>query len=65
METKTAVHGDRLDLICWKHWGSLDGRTVETVLDANPGLALHQLLCAGQEVRLPARAPRPREQSLW
>ena len=65
METRIAVDGDRLDLICWKHYGSLDGRIVETVLDTNPGLAMHQLLSAGRKVRLPAIAPKPREQSLW
>ena len=59
------VDGDRLDLICWKHYDSLDRRIVETVLDTNPGLAMHQLLSAGRKVRLPAIAPKPREQSLW
>lgn len=65
MKTRMAVDGDRLDLICWKHYGSLDRRIVETVLDTNPGLAMHQLLSAGRKVRLPAIAPKPREQSLW
>ena len=65
METRTTVDGDRLDLICWKHYGSLDGRIVETGLDTNPGLAMHQLLNAGREIRLPTIAPKPREQSLW
>lgn len=65
METRTAVDGDRLDLICWKHYGSLDGRIVETVLDTNPGLAMHQLLNAGLEIQLPTITSRPREQSLW
>ena len=65
MEKKTAIDGDRLDLICWKHYGSLDGRVVETVLDANPGLAMSSLLTAGQEVKLPIIEPKPREQSLW
>lgn len=65
MDRVTAVDGDRLDLICWKHYGSLDGRIVETVLEANPGMALTHLLRAGQEVRLPVIEPRPREQSLW
>lgn len=65
METRTVVDGDRLDLICWKHYGSLDGCIVETVLDTNPGLAMHQLLNAGREIQLPTIAPKPREQSLW
>ncbi len=65
METRTTVDGDRLDLICWKHYGSLDGRIVETVLDTNSGLAMHQLLNAGREIQLPAIAPKLREKSLW
>jgi phage tail protein X len=65
LERTTATDGDRLDLICWKHYGSLDGRVVELVLDANPGMAMSCELKAGQEVRLPAVEPRPKEQSLW
>ena len=44
LEKITAVDGDRLDLICWRHYGSLSGRVVETVLDANPGLAMASVL---------------------
>lgn len=32
-----ARQGDTLDLICWRHLGTT--ATVESVLDANPGLA--------------------------
>ncbi|MCX8016657.1 MAG: tail protein X [Rhodocyclaceae bacterium] len=31
--------GERLDLICWRWYGTLAGRAVERVLEANPGLA--------------------------
>jgi len=65
LEKITAVDGDRLDLICWKYYGSLDGRVVETVLDANPGLAMMSTLKAGQVVNLPVITPKPRERSLW
>lgn len=45
----TTRDGERLDLICHRWYGSLDGRVVERVLDANPGLA------ARDPARLPAR----------
>lgn len=31
--------GDTADRIAWRHYGTLDGRTAEIVLAANPGLA--------------------------
>ena len=65
MEKITAADGDRLDLLCWKHYGSLVGRVVEAVLEANPGLAMAQTLNAGQSVNLPAIESKPKEQSLW
>ncbi|MEW5782781.1 MAG: tail protein X [Pseudomonadota bacterium] len=45
----TTRDGERLDLICFRWYGSLDGRVVERVLEANPGLA------ARDPARLPAR----------
>jgi phage tail protein X len=60
-----SLSGDRLDLICRKHYGSLSGRVVEVVLDANPGMAINLTLSAGQVVNLPAIEPVPKEQSLW
>lgn len=45
----TTLDGERLDLICYRWFGTLDGRVVERVLDANPGLA------ARDPARLPAR----------
>ena len=65
MEKIIASDGDRLDLICWKHYGTLSGRVVEQVLNANPGMAMTHLLRAGQEVNLPIVEIRPREVSLW
>lgn len=45
----TQQDGERLDLICYRWYGTLAGRAVERVLDANPGLA------ARDPARLPAR----------
>ena len=61
-----AIDGDRLDLICWKHYGSLDGRIVEQVLNANPGMAMWTELRAGQIVSLPIiDTSKVLERSLW
>lgn len=35
----TTIEGDVLDYLCWKYYGSTSGRIVETVLEANMGLA--------------------------
>lgn len=55
----TTRDGERLDLICWRHYGHLS-RTVESVLDANPGLAARNpaRLPAGTVIRLPEIAQR-------
>lgn len=60
----TTRDGDRLDLICWRWYGTLAG-TVERVLDANPGLAARDPahLPSGVVITmppLPQRTPRPR-----
>lgn len=58
--------GDRLDQICWTHYGRI-ATTVEAVLAANRGLAaLGVLLPAGVTIRLP-ELPEPITQSvrLW
>ena len=61
-----AIDGDRLDLICWKHYGSLDGRIVEQVLEANPGISFKTELYAGQLVSLPIiDTSKVLERSLW
>lgn len=53
MEQAIAMQGDTLDAICWRHYGSTAG-VVETVLDANPGLAdLGPVLPHGTTVQLP------------
>jgi phage tail protein X len=45
---------DRLDLICYRHYGRLEGGIVETVLIANPGLsAKPYILPAGVKIILP------------
>lgn len=65
MEQVLSVDGDRIDLICWKRYGSLDGRIVERVLEANPGLSLHTELSAGVPVNLPDIHLVVQEQRLW
>ncbi|WP_322082127.1 tail protein X [Burkholderia sp. BCC1972] len=47
------LQGDSVDALCWRHYGRTDG-TVETVLEANTGLAsLGVVLPAGTPVQLP------------
>lgn len=60
-----AVDGDRVDLICWRHYGSLDGRIVERVLEANPDVSMVTELSAGQMISLPEIEPVELERSLW
>jgi phage tail protein X len=51
--------GDTADIIAWVIYGRQDGRLVETLLDANPGLAdLGPVLPAGIRVAVPD-APEP------
>lgn len=56
----TTRDGERLDLICWRWYGTLDNRAVERVLDANPGLAARDpaRLPAGVTIVLPEIAQR-------
>ena len=45
--------GDRLDILCFRYYGDLQG-TVEAVLDANPGLPdIAQPYAAGVVIVLP------------
>ncbi|QOJ19934.1 MAG: tail protein X [Gammaproteobacteria bacterium] len=45
--------GDRLDTLCYRYYGNLNG-TVEAVIDANPGLAkLGQPFASGILITLP------------
>lgn len=39
MATYITRDGDTVDWVAWKFYGSTSNRVVETVLDANPGLA--------------------------
>ncbi|HBC0987196.1 TPA: tail protein X [Escherichia coli] len=48
----TALQGDTVDLICYRHTGRTAG-VVEMVLQMNRGLADTVILEAGQKVRLP------------
>jgi phage tail protein X len=38
-ETYLTKDGDVLDWVLWKYYGTVEGRIVERVLEANPGLA--------------------------
>jgi phage tail protein X len=64
-ETIRTVDGDRLDRICWEHYGSLEGRIVERVLDANPGISSIVEFSAGMKIFLPDIEPVKLERSLW
>lgn len=59
------VDGDRLDLVCWRHYGSLEGRIVERVLEANPGVSSATEFSAGRTITLPDIEPVVLERSLW
>jgi phage tail protein X len=49
-----AGEGDTVDFIAWKFYGTQDGRVVEQVLEANPGLADYgPELPAGTLLQLP------------
>lgn len=53
MATYTTIDGDRLDLICWKHYGRTHG-AVEEILRCNPRLALQPpVLPDGVKIELP------------
>lgn len=65
MNSYRTKDGDRLDLICWKHYGSLNGRVVEIVFETNKGLAATALLPSGLEITLPDISPEILERSLW
>ncbi len=52
-----SVDGDRLDVVCSRHYGAQSG-VVEAVLAANPGLADYgPILPAGLTLALPELAP--------
>lgn len=59
------AEGDRLDLLCWKRYGSLTGRVVEQALAVNPSAALYDELPAGVLISLPELPSEPLERSLW
>ena len=55
----TALQGDTVDAICWRHYGRTAGMT-EEVYAANPGLAaLGPLLPLGTQIELPDLPTRP------
>ncbi|WP_373887341.1 tail protein X [Aeromonas veronii] len=68
MQTYRTSDGDTLDYIAWKFYQTLEGRVVEQLLDANPGIAdLGPVLPAGVLVKMPDIAPQQQEQGvrLW
>ncbi len=64
-KTVMTVENDRIDLICWKHYASLEGRIVERVIEANPGVSMTSMLPAGMSLYLPDIEPVRLEQTLW
>ena len=53
--------GDTVDYICHKFYGSTAALQVETVLEANPGLAdLGVVLPSGVKIILPAISRKPK-----
>lgn len=58
--------GDRLDTLCFRHYGNLTG-TVEAVVAANPGLAkAPQPFASGVIIHLPDLPVKTRKQiQLW
>lgn len=65
MRRVRTLSGDRLDLLCFQHYGSLAGGAVERVLEANRGAAMWTVFPAGVELLFPDLPVRPRERSLW
>ena len=69
MSNYTTSQGDKLDWICWKHYGTSRNGTVEAVLEANPGLSSYgPILPAGVKITLPVLAAPAAEQDvirLW
>nr|WP_159159291.1 tail protein X [Aeromonas veronii] len=68
MQTYRTSDGDTLDYIAWKFYETLEGRVVEQLLDANPGIAdLGPVLPSGVLVNMPDIAPQQQEQGvrLW
>lgn len=54
MQTYITKDGDTADYIAWKYYGNQDAGTVETLLDANNGLADRgPVLPAGLVINLP------------
>lgn len=60
---------DLLDDVVYRYYGDLENRAVETVLEANRGLADHgPMLPAGLTITLPDRVPTQETkklQTLW
>ena len=67
-QTYRTSDGDTADYVAWKYYGTQDGKVVEQVLSANPGLAdLGPLLPSGVLITLPDITPEPDAQAvrLW
>ena len=68
MRTITTKNGDMLDLICYNHYGNEVKNALETVLEANAGLARHgNVFPFGVTINLPTITPPLLEKSvrLW
>jgi len=68
MNQYRAVDGDRLDIIVFKNYGSIDRKIMDVVLDANEHLLGASVLKAGDVVFLPEITITPQEiitKALW
>lgn len=67
-QTYRTSDGDTADYIAWKCYGTQDGKVVEQMIDANPGLADYgPTLPAGLLLTIPDIAPEAGETAvkLW
>lgn len=54
MQTYVTSEGDSVDYVAWKFYGTQDGKVVEQVLGANPGLSdIGPVLPASMIITLP------------
>lgn len=68
MQTYMTSDGDTVDYVAWKYYDTQNGRVVEQLLDANPGLAdLGPSLPAGVLIIMPDITPELAAQGvrLW
>ena len=68
MNQYRTIDGDRLDIIVFKAYGSIDAHIMDAVMDANPHLLDKTVLSAGYIVYLPeieTVQPESTTKALW